>query len=227
MILPDWRALNHHLFFCIMYKLIYVFIALFMFSSLNVCAKKKDKTEKIAAKNAKAKRKADKKEAKMRRYIAEYEDFVQTYSPIPRSYNRDANSVITSTNAAFAALNSIYEKVGYVVVETSQREDEITGELTTVIDRVYDRRYPNKTIDINAKKSEYKQCGGEIALLVAASASLSAGVVGIVMNKDSRDAISPYLGTIIRHNKMIIRLVPMIKNKIKKDSEALEFMKNN
>lgn len=210
-----------------MKKLIYVFAALFMFSTLTISAQKKDKTDKAAEKNAKAQAKADKKEAKLQKLIAEYEEFVKTYAPIAPCADQNANAVITSINTTFASLNSMYEKVGYVVIETSEKEDEVTGETTTVIERVYDKRYPEKTIDPNAKKNEYKQCTTEIVGLVAAATSLAGGVAGIVGNPQSLISLGLTGKQIVKHSKMIAGLVPMIQDKIKKDSEALEFLKNN
>lgn len=210
-----------------MKKLICIFAALFVFSTLTVSAQKKDKSDKIAEKNAKAQAKAEKKDAKLEKIIAEYEEYVADYHPIPACKDENANKVIASLNTAFPSLNSIYEKVGYVVIETSEKEDEITGEKTTVIDRVYDRRDPEKTIDPNAKKTEYKQCAAEIVGLVATSISLAAGIAGVASSPTSAVTLGLSYKPVIKQGKMIKNLVPMIQDKIKKDSEALEFLKNN
>lgn len=210
-----------------MKKIIFALAALFMISTVSVYAQKKSDADKIAEKNAKKAAKAEKKDAKLQKLIAEYEEFVQDYHPIAATKDQNANAVITSINTTFASLNSMYEKVGYVVVETSEKEDEITGEMTTVIERVYDRRDPEKSIDPNAKKNEYKQCATEIVALVAASTSLAGGVAGIVGNPQSLLSLGLAGKQIGKHSKMIAGLVPMIQDKIKKDSEALEFLKNN
>ncbi|MBQ0057038.1 MAG: hypothetical protein KBT20_05205 [Bacteroidales bacterium] len=210
-----------------MKKILVIIMALLTLgTAVSTVSAKDDKTEKAAQKAEKKAAKADKKAAKAEKRLVEYEELCANYQPLATIGVPAADDMVATLNIVVPALNSVYEKVGYIEFETHEAEDEITGEKVVVVDRAYDRR-TGQDIDVEKKKSEYKECTAEFVAISASAVTLTSSVMGFAQDPKQLIALGLQGKNILKQAKMITAVVPLIREKIKTDSEIIETMKNN
>ena len=137
-----------------MKKILILLAVLFMASTVSVNAQDDDKAKaKAEAKAKKKKEKKDKDAQKDKDAIVAYGEFMKTYEPLKATGIADVDAVVSGINGICASLNVIYEKVGYVEIETEEVDDE--GEIVQVCKRIYNRN-TGEDIEPGVAKQNFK-----------------------------------------------------------------------
>lgn len=207
-----------------MKKILIVFAVLFMASTVSVSAqedKAKAKAE-AKAKNKKKKDKADKDAQKAKDAIIEYGEFLKTYEPLKATGIADVDALVTGINGICGSLNGIYEKIGYVEIETEEVDDE--GEMVQMVKRIYNRN-TGEDIDRGTATKNFDEVKSEILPLVASATSLGAGIASLTSNPTNLIALGPQVKSVIKQGKLIVKVVPAIQKQIEKNNDILKRLK--
>lgn len=207
-----------------MKKILIMLAVLFMASTVSVNAQDDDKAKaKAEAKAKKAEEKAkkkaekaDKKAEKNKKIIEEYGKFMETYKPLKETGFADVDAIVVGVNGICASLNGIYDKVGYIEIETVEIIDE--GE-PDVKFRIYHRK-TGEEISKDTAKQRFKEVSSEILPLVTSATNLGVGIAAI--NPTNLIALGPQVMSVYKQAKFIIKVVPAIDAQIKENKEILK-----
>lgn len=206
-----------------MKKILILLAVLFMASTVSVNAQDDDKAKaKAEAKAKKKKEKKDKDAQKDKDAIVAYGEFMKTYEPLKATGIADVDALVSGINGICASLNVIYEKVGYVEIETEEVDDE--GEIVQVCKRIYNRN-TGQDIEPGEVKQNFKDANTEILPLVASATNLGLGIASLTSNPQNLIALGPQVKPVIKQGKLIVKVVPAIKKQIEKNNDILKRLK--
>ena len=205
-----------------MKKILIMLAVLFMASTVSVNAQDDKAKAKAEAKAKKKKEKKDKDAQKDKDAIVAYGEFMKTYEPLKATGIADVDAVVSGINGICASLNVIYEKVGYVEIETEEVDDE--GEIVQVCKRIYNRN-TGEDIEPGEVKQNFKDANTEILPLVASATNLGLGIASLTSNPQNLIALGPQVKPVIKQGKLIVKVVPAIKKQIEKNNDILKRLK--
>ena len=206
-----------------MKKILILLAVLFMASTVSVNAQDDDKAKaKAEAKAKKKKEKKDKDAQKDKDAIVAYGEFMKTYEPLKATGIADVDALVSGINGICASLNVIYEKVGYVEIETEEVDDE--GEIVQVCKRIYNRN-TGEDIEPGVVKQNFKDANSEILPLVTSATDLGLGIASLTSNPTNLIALGPQVKPVIKQGKLIIKVIPAIKKQIEKNNDILKRLK--
>lgn len=206
-----------------MKKIMFVLAAMLLVGAVSVNAQE-DKKDKAAVKAEKAEKKAkakaekaDKNAAKMEKLMAEYDEYVKNYKPLEKTGVADADLVVEQINTLSSGMNGIYDKIGYIKVETTETTDEYGQPSTSV--RVYDKN-TGKDIDKVTAANNFKAVSKPLAEMTTKTTALGPALAKI--NPMNMVAIAPQAKEILKRGKMLLKVVPAISAQVKTAKEALK-----
>lgn len=205
-----------------MKKILIMLAVLFMASTVSVNAQDDKAKAKAEAKAKKKKEKKDKDAQKDKDAIVAYGEFMKTYEPLKATGIADVDALVSGINGICASLNVIYEKVGYVEIETEEVDDE--GEIVQVCKRIYNRN-TGQDIEPGEVKQNFKDANTEILPLVASATNLGLGIASLTSNPQNLIALGPQVKPVIKQGKLIVKVVPAIKKQIEKNNDILKRLK--
>ena len=205
-----------------MKKILILLAVLFMASTVSVNAQDDKAKAKAEAKAKKKKEKKDKDAQKDKDAIVEYGEFMKTYEPLKETGIADVDALVSGINGICASLNVIYEKVGYVEIETEEVDDE--GEIVQVCKRIYNRN-TGEDIEPGVAKQNFKDANSEILPLVTSATDLGLGIASLTSNPTNLIALGPQVKPVIKQGKLIVKVVPAIKKQIEKNNDILKRLK--
>lgn len=205
-----------------MKKILIMLAVLFMASTVSVNAQDDKAKAKAEAKAKKKKEKKDKDAQKDKDAIVAYGEFMKTYEPLKATGIADVDALVSGINGICASLNVIYEKVGYVEIETEEVDDE--GEIVQVCKRIYNRN-TGEDIEPGEVKQNFKDANTEILPLVASATNLGLGIASLTSNPQNLIALGPQVKPVIKQGKLIVKVVPAIKKQIEKNNDILKRLK--
>lgn len=205
-----------------MKKILIMLAVLFMASTVSVNAQDDKAKAKAEAKAKKKKEKKDKDAQKDKDAIVAYGEFMKTYEPLKATGLADVDALVSGINGICASLNVIYEKVGYVEIETEEVDDE--GEIVQVCKRIYNRN-TGEDIEPGVVKQNFKDANSEILPLVTSATDLGLGIASLTSNPTNLIALGPQVKPVIKQGKLIIKVVPAIKKQIEKNNDILKRLK--
>lgn len=205
-----------------MKKIIIVLAVIFMASTVSVSAQEDMSKAKTETKNKKKKDKADKNAQKAKDAIIEYGEFLKTYEPLKATGIADVDALVTGINGICGSLNGIYEKIGYVEIETEEVDDE--GEMVQMVKRIYNRN-TGEDIDRETATNNFNEVKSEILPLVASATSLGVGIASLASNPTNLIALGPQVKPVIKQGKLIVKVVPAIQKQIEKNNDILKRLK--
>ena len=205
-----------------MKKILIMLAVLFMASTVSVNAQDDKAKAKAEAKAKKKKEKKDKDAQKDKDAIVAYGEFMKTYEPLKATGIADVDAVVSGINGICASLNVIYEKVGYVEIETEEVDDE--GEIVQVCKRIYNRN-TGEDIEPGVAKQNFKDANSEILPLVTSATDLGLGIASLTSNPTNLIALGPQVKPVIKQGKLIVKVIPAIKKQIEKNNDILKRLK--
>lgn len=205
-----------------MKKILILLAVLFMASTVSVNAQDDKAKAKAEAKAKKKKEKKDKDAQKDKDAIVAYGEFMKTYEPLKATGIADVDAVVSGINGICASLNVIYEKVGYVEIETEEVDDE--GEIVQVCKRIYNRN-TGEDIEPGVAKQNFKDANSEILPLVTSATDLGLGIASLTSNPTNLIALGPQVKPVIKQGKLIVKVIPAIKKQIEKNNDILKRLK--
>ena len=205
-----------------MKKILILLAVLFMASTVSVNAQDDKAKAKAEAKAKKKKEKKDKDAQKDKDAIVAYGEFMKTYEPLKATGIADVDALVSGINGICASLNVIYEKVGYVEIETEEVDDE--GEIVQVCKRIYNRN-TGQDIEPGVAKQNFKDANSEILPLITSATDLGLGIASLTSNPTNRIALGPQVKPVIKQGKLIVKVVPAIKKQIEKNNDILKRLK--
>lgn len=205
-----------------MKKILILLAVLFMASTVSVNAQDDKAKAKAEAKAKKKKEKKDKDAQKDKDAIVAYGEFMKTYEPLKATGIADVDALVSGINGICASLNVIYEKVGYVEIETEEVDDE--GEIVQVCKRIYNRN-TGEDIEPGVAKQNFKDANSEILPLITSATDLGLGIASLTSNPQNLIALGPQVKPVIKQGKLIVKVVPAIKKQIEKNNDILKRLK--
>ncbi len=194
-------------------------------------AKDSEKAEKEKAKAEKAQAKAEKKDKKIAKLEAEYAEFIANYEPLePNTGYAEVDTFYVRTNELFEILVGVEQSIGYIDVRTHTEVDPVTEEEIQVLDGVYNKNTGEEVQKNDALKA-YSLAGLQLtnAALTATNLALSGTNVVLTSLTDPMVAISVggKVKKVVKSIKMSGQMIPIIQRRIKENTDAMNYKKNN
>lgn len=198
-------------------------------------AKRKAKEEENAAKKEKKAKekelKAEKKDAKIAKLESEYYEFLANYEPLETNTGyAEVDSFFHRANELFEVLVEVEQSIGYIEVKTHTEVDEITEEEIQVLDGVI-----NKNTGEEVQKNDALKAYGKASLQLTGAAATAATlalegtsvVLASVTDPMALITVGGKVKKVVKSIKMSINMIPIIQRRIKENTDAMNYKKNN
>lgn len=198
-------------------------------------AKRKAKEEaKAKEKDAKAEKnteKAAKKDAKLEKLQKEYEAFLLDYQPIEANTGiADVDTFLVKANQLFATMVEVEQNIGYIDVVVEEVADPMSGEMVEQATGIR-----NKNTGAAVKKSDalaaYGLAGLQLTTAALDGATLilsgTTAVMGAITDPLALLSIGGKVKKVVKSVKMTVNMIPIIQRRIKENTDALKFYKDN
>lgn len=194
-------------------------------------AKEEAKAKKEKEKAEKASAKAEKKDAKIAKLEKEYAEFIANYEPLETNTGyAEVDTFFVRTNELFAILVEVEQSIGYIDVRTHTEVDEITEEEIQVLDGIY-----NKNTGEEVQKNDALKAYAKASLQLTTAATTAASLVLEGTNAALASITDPMalitvggkVKKVIKSLKMSVNMIPLIQRRIKENTDAMNYKKNN
>lgn len=194
-------------------------------------AKEEEKAKKEKEKALKSSKKAEKKDAKIAKLEKEYAEFIADYEPLETNTGyAEVDTFFVRANELFAILVDVEQSIGYIDVRTHKEVDEITEEEIQVLDGIY-----NKNTGEEVQKSDALKAYGAAGLQLTGAAATGAtlildgtnAVLASITDPMALLTVGGKAKKVIKHVKMSVNMIPIIQRRIKENTDAMNYKKNN
>ncbi len=194
-------------------------------------SKEAEKAEKEKAKAEKAAEKAEKKDKKIAKLEAEYAEFIANYEPLePNTGYAEVDTFYAKTNELFEILVGVEQSIGYIDVRTHTEVDPITEEEIQVLDGVYNKNTGEEVQKNDALKA-YGLASLQLTNAALTATNLALSGTNVVLTSLSDPAVLLTVGgkvkKVIKSVKMSGQMIPIIQRRIKENTDAMNYKKNN
>lgn len=194
-------------------------------------AKEEEKAKKEKEKALKASEKAEKKDKKLAKLQADYEEFIANYEALPTNTGyAEVDTFFHRANELFEILVGVEQSIGYIEVRTHKEVDEITEEEIQVLDGIY-----NKNTGEEVEKNDALKAYGLASLQLTTAATTGATLILDGTNAALASITDPMalltvggkVKKVIKSLKMSVNMIPIIQRRIKENTDAMNYKKNN
>lgn len=198
-------------------------------------AKRKAKEEAKAKKNAEDAKedeaKAVKKDAKLVKLQKEYEEFIADYKPIEANTgNADVDTFLVKANALFTTMRTVEENIGYIEVTVEEMVDPMSGDTVKQATGIRNKNTGEAIKKADATKA-YTLAGLQLTTAALDGATLilsgSTAVMGAITDPLALLSIGGKVKKVVKSIKMTVNMIPIIQRRIKENTDAMKFYKEN
>lgn len=194
-------------------------------------AKEAEEAKENAEKAEKNTAKAAKKDAKLEKLQKEYEEFIADYKPIEANTGiADVDTFLTKANALFATMVEVEQNIGYIDVVVEEVADPMSGEMVEQATGIRNKKTGEEVKKSDATKA-YALAGLQLTTAALDGATLilsgTTAVMGAITDPMALLTIGGKVKKVVKSVKMTVNMIPIIQRRIKENTEALKFYKDN